>query len=125
MEKAGIMSLIKLSDKEADLFLEYLRKSGNTPVYDLIVYMNGDSYLKILDLLAGVSIKIPNRKNLYRDIEHIKIYSYVRDRGYNLSVLHSASKVYNKKMAFVRRSVEKMSKVIEGKVADIYDDTVE
>ncbi len=116
------MSLVNLSDKEAELFLEYLRKGGNTPVFDLIVYMNGDSYLKILDLLAGASIKIPNRKNLYRDIEHIKIYSYVRDRGFKLSVLHSASKVYNKKMAFVRRSVEKMSRILEGKTAEVFDD---
>ncbi len=114
MEKSGIFSLIKLNDRESDAFLDYLRKSSNTPVYDLLNYVAGDDYLKVLDLMAGMLIKIPSRKNLYRDVEQIKIYCYVRDRGFTLEALQSASKIYSKRMAFVRRSVERISNIVDG-----------
>lgn len=115
MEKPGILSLINLKDKESEYYLEYLRKVNNTPAYDFINYLIGEEYIKFLDLLAGTVLKIPNHKTLFRDLEYIKIYSYVRDRGYTEESIKCAAKLYNKKVYFVRRAVAKVSTVIEGK----------
>ncbi len=113
MGEAGILSLINLSDRESEIFLEYLRKSNKTPAYDFINYMIGENYIKFLDLMAGTNVKVPSRRSLYRDIEYIKIYVYVRDRGFTDESMRNASKIYNKKMVFVRRAVEKMSGIVQ------------
>jgi hypothetical protein len=122
MEKNGILALVNLSDKESDLFLDYLRKSSNTPAYDFINYLIGKDYIMFLDLLAGVNLKISSRKSLYRDMEYIKIYIYVRDHGFNLDSMKCAAKIYNKKLSFVKRAVAKVSKTVEGVANDCIND---
>ena len=119
MEKPGILSLINLKKKESEYYLDYLRKTNNTAIYDFIYYMIGEEYLKFLDLMAGSVLKVPSHKILFRDLEYIKIYSYVRDRGYTEEAVKNAAKLYNKKTYFVRRAVARMSEVLEGKEVDI------
>lgn len=120
MEESGMLSLISFSDRESKLFLEYLRKYYDTPAYDFINYLIGKDYIKFLDLLAGAVIKIPNQKNTYRDMEYIKIYLYVTDHGGGEEAMKSASRIYNKKLSFVRRAFSRVSDVIkDSKVEDI------
>jgi hypothetical protein len=118
MEKSGILSLLNINDKESEIFLEYLRKSGGTPAFDFINYLIGRDYIQLLDLIAGDNLKIPSRENLYRDLEYIKIYSYVKARGFTLDSMKCAAKIYNKKVSFARRAVIKISKAVDGKVPD-------
>ncbi len=121
MEKSGIFSLVNLNERESGAFLDFLRKKGNTSAYDLLKYLSGDDYLKVLDLMAGMLIKIPSRKSMYRDIEHIKLYCYVKERGFTEQSLRSASSVYGKRPSCVRRAVERVSNILEGKTVEIID----
>ena len=127
MEKPGILSLVSIKGKESQYFRDYLRKTGNTAVYDFIYYLLGEDYLRFLDLLAGTVLKIPSHKTLYRDIEYIKLYCYVKERGFTEDAVKNAAKLYSKKAYFVRTAIKKISEVLEGKRAEIisskdYDD---
>ncbi len=115
MEKHGILSLINLSEKESETYLEYLRLSSKSPIYDFVKYLIGEDYIKFLDLLAGSTVKIPSRKALFRDIESIKIYLYVEKHGFTEESMMCASKIFGKKMYFIRSSVKRVSKILEGR----------
>ena len=115
MEKHGILSLINLNDKESETYLEYLRLSCKSPMYDFVKYLIGDDYVKFLDLLAGSTVKIPSRKTLFRDIESIKIYLYAEKHGFTEESLLCASKIFGKKMHFIRSSIKRVSKVLESR----------
>lgn len=106
--------MIKMNDKEHELFLEYLRKANKTIAYDLVHYIVKDDFIQFLDLLAGMNFKIASRKNLYRDIEYIKIYNYVKNHGNDINAMKCAAKIYNKKLSFIKRAVYKVSKTLEG-----------
>lgn len=114
MEKSGILSLISVNDKESDVLLEYLRKSNNTSIFDFINYLIGKDYIEFLDLLAGSNIKISSHKSLYRDIEYIKVYNYVKEHGFTEESIKSACKIYNKKLSFVKGAVVKIHKSLTG-----------
>jgi hypothetical protein len=110
MEKSGIFSLIEINDKESSLLLAYLRTVNKTPAYDFISYLIGIEYLQFLDLLAGNTLKVPSRKSLFRDLEYIKIYNYVREKKFTIESVRTVAKLYNKNISFVKRAVIKISK---------------
>ena len=112
MEKSGIFSLIEVSDKESKLLLNYLRCTNKTPVYDFINYLIGSDYLQFLDLLAGANLKVPSRKSLYREIEYIKVYNYVKERKFTVDSIRIATRLYNKNIYFVKRAIVKISKAL-------------
>jgi hypothetical protein len=112
MEKSGIFSLIKVSEKESDILLSYLRNQNQTPAFDFICYLIGIDYIQFLDLLAGTNLKIPSRKSLYRDIEYVKIYSYIKERDFTVDSVKNAAKIYNKNISFVKRAIFKVSKTL-------------
>jgi hypothetical protein len=116
MEKSGIFSLVEINDKESLLLLEYMRKFNKSSACDFIHYLIGMEYLKFLDLLAGTNLKVPSRKSLYRDIEYIKIYNYVREKNFEIDSIRNASKVYGKSLSFVRRAIIKISRCIGEKI---------
>jgi hypothetical protein len=64
-------------------------------------------------------LKIPSRKTLYRDIEYIKIYNYVKEHGFTFDSIRCASRIYNKELSFVKRAVAKVSKCVDGQECDI------
>lgn len=110
MEKSGIFSLIEVNDKESTLLLDYLRHVNKTPAFDFINYLIGIEYMQFLDLLAGTSLKVPSRKSLYREVEYIKVYNYVRERKFTIDAIRMATKRYNKNIYFVKRAIIKISK---------------
>lgn len=131
---AGILSVLSINEKESKALLDYLRKNNQTPAFDFVKYLIGERYIQFLDLLAGTTLKVPNHKNLFRDVEYVKIYCYVRDRGYTIESVRNAAKIYNKNLAFVKRAVAKISEAIEGQavvlvniegVDDLVDDSEE
>lgn len=110
MEKSGIFSLIEINDKESKLLLTYLRNTNKTSAYDLINYLIGIDYLQFLDLLAGNTLKIPSRKSIYRDLEYIKIYNFVKEKKFSTDSIRTVAKLYTKNISFVKRAIIKISK---------------
>jgi hypothetical protein len=115
-EKAGILSLVNISDTESKLFLSYIRSANKTTAVDFVEYMLGMDYLQFLDLLAGTNLKIPNRKNLYRDLEYIKIYNYCKVRNFTVESMVNAAKLYEIGLVNVKKALIKVSKTIGEKM---------
>lgn len=111
-----MFSLVSVSEKESKLLLSYLRNLSKTPAYDFIDYLIGADYIKFLDILSGFNLKIPNRRSLYRDIEYIKIYNYVREKKFSVESIRASARIYNKNIAFVKRAILKMSKILNEKI---------
>lgn len=122
MDKSGIFSLVEINDRESELFLSYLRSTSKSPAVDFINYLIGSDYLKFLDLLAGTTFKIPSRKSLYRDIEYIKIYTYVKERNFSFDAIRTAPKLYSKSLAFIKKAITKISKALDEELPYSYEE---
>lgn len=126
MEIRGVFSSVNLSELEKDTFVKYLQYSINSPVLEFVRYLLGDDYLKFIDILSGTTFKIPSSKSLERDLEYVRIYTYIKKRGFTESSIRSASKSFGKTVSTIKKSVYKVSKVLgiedtlEGEQLDNY-----
>ena len=119
MEESGMLSLINLTKEENDLFLEFLRKSNKSPAYDFVYKLLGEDWLEFMDILSGTTFKVPNQRTLFRYAEYIKIYCYISKHGFSLEAVKNATRIYNKKMVFVKSAINRVSEVLEGEIRKI------
>lgn len=112
MEIRGIFSVTDLSDIEKDTFAEYLQHSMNNPILEFVRYLMGDDYLKFIDILSGTTFKVPPSRILERDLECVRIYTYVKKRKFTESSFKDASKTFRKSMVVVKKAVLKVAKTL-------------
>lgn len=112
MEVRGIFSTVELSDSEKDVFADYLHHSMNSPIIEFVRYLLGDEYLKFIDILSGTTFKIPSSRALERDLECVRIYSFVLKRGFTEESFKTAGKTFGKTLITVKRAVLKVAKAL-------------
>lgn len=112
MEVKGIFSVAQLSDVEKDTFAEYLQHSMNNPILEFVRYLLGDEYLKFIDILSGTTFKVPSSRILERDLEFVKIYTYVKKRKFSEDSFKDAGKSFGKTVIAVKKAVLKVSKTL-------------
>lgn len=112
MEVRGKFSSYDLSAQEKDTFAEYLQHSMNNPAIEFIKYLMGDDYIKFIDIMSGVTLKIPSAKSLERDLESVKIYLYVKRGNFTDDSIREASRIYNKTILTAKRYILKVAKVL-------------
>lgn len=109
----GILSIAELSDSERDNFIDYMdgaRPGLNT---EFISVLMGDQMLKFFDVLAGLSIKIPPREEIWKYVSYVKIYTYCKNRGFNDETYENAAKIFKKRKASIVRVIDKVKRTIE------------
>lgn len=112
MEVRGRFSSYDLSTIEKDTFAEYLQHSMNNPAMEFIKYLLGDDYIKFIDIMSGMTVKIPSAKSLERDLESVKIFLYVKRGNFSEDSIREASRIYNKTILTARRYILKVAKVL-------------
>lgn len=106
----GILSRYNLTEEEKELFIEYLGYVIGNPSLDFVRYLLGDDYLKFIDILAGTSFKVPCSRLLEKDLEAVKMYSYVKSFNFSDDSILRVSKMYNKTALSVKKSIYKIAK---------------
>lgn len=106
----GILSRYNLTEDEKELFIEYLGYIIGNPSLDFVQYLLGDDYLKFIDILAGTSFKVPCSRLLEKDLEAVKMYSYVKGFDFSEDSILRVSKMYNRTALSVKKSIYKIAK---------------
>ena len=115
----GVLSVLKLSDAERELFIDYLDNSKPFLHTDyLFAIFGSDHFLKFFDVFSGENIKVPAREDIIKIVSYIKIYSYCKSRNFSESSYEMAAKIYGKRRMSIKRIVEKVSKILEGGCED-------
>ena len=118
MANEGLLTLITLSEKERLLFLDYMAKSRQTEAFDMLDNFFEEDFIKFLDLFAGISIRIPQRKDVYEIAKNIRIYSYVKAHGETEQSITDAAQLFDKRKAAIKKVMIRMNKIIEQGAVD-------
>ena len=112
MELRGSFSTYELTSLEKDTFADYLQHSMNNPVMEFIKYLMGDDYIRFIDIMSGITLKIPSQKTLTRDLESVKIYLYAKKNNFSETSVREAAKLYGKTALTARRYIYKVARVL-------------
>ena len=108
----GVLSVVKLSDVERELFIDYLDNLKPSLHTDyLFAVFGSDYFLKFFDVFSGESVKVPAREDVIKIVCYIKIYSYCKSRNFSESSFEMAAKIYGKRKMSIKRIVEKRTKL--------------
>ena len=93
-------------------------KENNSDSYLFKVLFNviEDDYLviELADIFAGKKISFPSRKKLYKLLEKIRIYKFVKNRNYSESAYILLSKKYKKRINQLKSCVTRIDYLLEG-----------
>lgn len=112
MEIYGVFSTYELTEREKDVYAEYLQHIMNGPALVFIRYLLGDDYLKFIDILSGTTLKIPSSKSLEKYLESVRIFLYLHDNGYTEESVKTASRMFKKTVLTTRRYAYKVCKAL-------------
>ena len=112
MEIYGVFSTYELTDREKDVYAEYLQHIMNGPALVFIRYLLGDDYLKFIDILSGTTLKIPSSKSLEKYLESVRIFLYLQDNNYTEESIRTAAKMFKKTVLTTRRYAYKVCKAL-------------
>lgn len=112
----GCLSVIDLDYDEREYLLDYLSVTSPQSYSDFIFSLLGDKwFLSYMDVLEGLTIKIPPRQTLIKIINYIKIYCYLKSRGFSEEAYEKASKLYKKRVVSLKRIVNKVEETLQKK----------
>ena len=112
MENYGAFATKSLTPVEKKVYGEFLKRTLNSPAIEFVIYLLGDDYLKFIDILAGTTLKIPTSKTLERDLESVQIFVDALKGEFSDSCLKGVCKSYSKNINQVKRSVDRVGKVL-------------
>lgn len=121
METPGILSLIKITDDERELLLDYLHATKNTSQFDVLNNFFDKELLKFFDVFSGEVIKVPHRSSLLKIIKYIKIYDYCRKRNFTEESIETASRIFERRKNSIQRIINKVEREL-AKLEDGGDD---
>lgn len=110
----GCLSIIDLETDEREYLLDYLNVIAPQAYTDFVFALFGDKrFLTYLDVLEGLTIKIPPRQTIVKIVNYIKIYCYLEARGFTDEAYDKASKIYKKRVVSLKRIVNKVKETLD------------
>lgn len=114
--KPGTLASVQMTSVEMELFKKMIGESkayGSGRLLDFLeAYLGDRGLIEFLDILAGMSIKIPDRNAVLRDLESVKIYNCWDRNGGDVEALQTVSKLYNKTPTVCKAAINKVSKYV-------------
>lgn len=105
----SIITFKDLTDEQRELFIKLVGEEFS-PVLRVLFSILEDDYLtlEIIDILAGNKVQFPTRKKLYKLLEKVKIYSFVKSKDYSSDSYKLLAKQYKKRISQIRSTVERV-----------------
>lgn len=121
MEDVGSLIIFKnMTAEQQELFIRLIGDdySSNIQVlYNIIEDKN--KALMLIDLFAGKKLAFPDRKKLYRLLEKIKIYTYVKNHNFSKQSLVTMAKQYKRRTSQIKTIVNRIEHLLNnGKIHD-------
>ena len=117
MDEIGCLSLYKnLTEEQYKLFITLLGLEGNEVIKIIdSISENPKLTLQLMDVLAGERFMFPDRKRVFKVLEKVNIYTYVKSRGFSDEAYLSMAKETGKRAAQLKNMVEVIERNIQGK----------
>lgn len=113
----GCLALFKnISDEDMQLFID-LVTNDFSPFLRTLYNIVGDrnTVLRILDAFEGQRIYFQDRKKLYKTLEKVTIYDYIKNHDYEHEAYSTMSKQFSKRVSQIRNIVERIDELKSGK----------
>lgn len=117
----NLLPFRNLTEEQRDLFIK-LVSDDYSHIFQILfnVIEDDDVTLELIDILAGQRIQFPTRKKLYKLLEKIKIYTYIKNRGNSNESCQTLAKVYKKRVSQIKAVVNRIDYLLaNGKYKDI------
>lgn len=105
-----------LTEEQKDLFIK-LVSDDCTYLFQVLYNIVGDNnlVLEIMDIFAGQKIQFPPRKKLYKLLERIKIYTFVKSKNYSNESYKLLAKQYKKRISQIRSVSDRIDYLLKNK----------
>ena len=98
-----------LTKEQKDIFIKLISDDYSYLFQVLFNIIEDDNLvLEIIDILAGQKIQFPTRKKLYKLLEKIKIYTFVKNKNYSQDSCKLLAKQYNKRISQIKSAVDRI-----------------
>lgn len=118
IDEDGVLILFKnASDEDIKLMIDLL--SDEYSVYLRVLYNiidDRNKFLMVLDVLSEQRFYFPERRKVYKTLEKVMIYNYVRDRGFDQGAISDVAKQYSKRTEQVRKIIKKINEKKNGQL---------
>lgn len=108
--------LVEFNDidyEQRELLIDLMSKEYSYLFKVLYSILEDDALtLKLIDIFADKKIKFPSRKKVYKTLERIKIYTYVKRHKYSDVSINVLSKQYKKRPSQIRILIEKINETL-------------
>lgn len=116
-----LLSFRHLTKEQQDLFIKLI-SDDNSSLYQVLFNVIDDTQktIELIDILAGEKLIFPNRKKIYKLLEKIQIYTYIKHRDNTEKSYQLLAKIYNKRVSQIKAAVNRIDYLLNnGKYKDI------
>ena len=111
--KSGLLASESPSKEEMDVFLTILRETRNTNLYDFLNYIMAEETLMFMDVFAGETLKLPSREDTAKDLDHARIYLFVKLNQKDPGIIQRAAKKFQRRSQSITRIVGRVETLMK------------
>ena len=119
----SLLAFKDLTEEQKNLFIKLI-SDDYSYIFQVLFNLieDDDLVLEIIDILSGQKIQFPPRKKLYKLLEKIKIYTFVKSKGYSQDSCKLLAKQYNKRISQIKSAVDRIDYLLNnGKYREIQE----
>lgn len=112
-EKGSLLLFRKATDKDIDLMLTLMSSEKYEFITLLREVVDDDTeMLKFLDMMSGARVLFPERRKIYKTLEKVFMYNYIKAHNFSRSSYIAMAKQYDKRVTQVKAIIETMLKTL-------------
>lgn len=122
-EKGSLLLFRKATEEDIDIMLRLMSSDKYEFISILRSVIHDDvDLLKLLDMMSGSKVVFPDRRKVYKTLEKVFIYQYVKDREFSQQSFVAMAKQYDKRVTQVKAIVDTMRRTLEKDEEDNSED---
>jgi len=119
----SLLAYRDLTEEQKNLFVDLLAVDLSSSLKILFNVIDDDFLtLELLDIFAGKKIQFPDRKKMYKLLEKIKIYTFIKSKNYSSESYKLLSKQYKKRVSQIKSSVDRIEYLLNKNKGVLEDD---
>lgn len=112
--RAGLLAAEEVTTEELKSLTKLMVKDRGNEQMDFLFYILGEDLLLFLDTFSGETLRIPKREEVMRDIDHIKIYNYVKSNADRDDIESKAAIRFQRRKQSITRIVNRVERIMGG-----------
>ena len=105
----NLVSFRNMNQEQIELFIKLISDESSYLFQVLFnVLEDDDLALQFIDIFAGQKIQFPSRKKIYKLLERIKIYTYVKSKNYSQDSIQLLAKQYKRRNSQIKSYVDRI-----------------